>query len=197
MLPDNKFQPVIDYTTVQYLRIITAVFLCEGGRRNIVVAFAEQSLQGAETKALKEQAVAIDEASLGIDVGTQSVKARMYDAEQRHVLDIRSAAVDLISEADGTREHLAQWWLAALEQCLAGFDKRAKAGVQAIGVSGQQHGFVPLGADDQVLAPVKLWCDTSTTAECLQITADFGGQDRCVREVGHPILPGYTACKVR
>ncbi len=134
---------------------------------------------------------------LGIDVGTQSVKALIYDADQRHVVDIRSAPLDLISAADGTREQLAPWWLAALEQCLAGFDKRVKAGVQAIGVSGQQHGFVPLGADGQVLAPVKLWCDTSTTAECIEITADFGGQDRCVREVGNPILPGYTASKVR
>ena len=108
MLADDKFQPVINYTAVQSLHIITVVFLCEAGRRNIVVAFAQQSLQGAETKALKAQAVAMDEASLGIDVGTQSVKARIYDAEQSHVVDIRSAAVDIISATDGTREQLAQ-----------------------------------------------------------------------------------------
>jgi len=134
---------------------------------------------------------------LGIDVGTQSVKALIYDADMRRVVDIRSAPLDLISTADGTREQLAPWWLAALGHCLAGFDKRDKASVKAIGVSGQQHGFVPLGADDTVLAPVKLWCDTSTLAECAQITANFGGQDRCIREVGNPILPGYTASKVR
>ena len=134
---------------------------------------------------------------LGIDVGTQSVKALLYDADMRRVVDIRSAPLDLISTADGTREQLAPWWLAALGLCLAGFDKRDKGSVKAIGVSGQQHGFVPLGADDTVLAPVKLWCDTSTVAECAQITANFGGQDRCIREVGNPILPGYTASKVR
>lgn len=134
---------------------------------------------------------------LGIDVGTQSVKALIYDADRRRVIEVRSAPLDLISTADGTREQLAPWWLAALGQCLDGFGKREKASVKAIAVSGQQHGFVPLGADDTVLAPVKLWCDTSTLAECEQITANFGGQDRCIREVGNPILPGYTASKVR
>ena len=134
---------------------------------------------------------------LGIDVGTQSVKALIYDADRRRVVDIRSAALELISEADGTREQLTSWWLAALGQCLAGFNKADKGRIQAIGVSAQQHGFVPLAADDQVLAPVKLWCDTATVPECDQITANFGGRERCIKEVGNPILPGYTASKIR
>jgi len=48
-----------------------------------------------------------------------------------------------------------------------------------------------------VLAPVKLWCDTATLAECAQITENFGGAERCIAEVGNPILPGYTAPKIR
>ena len=48
-----------------------------------------------------------------------------------------------------------------------------------------------------MLAPVKLWCDTATTAECEEIASAFGGQDRCIEEVGNPILPGYTAPKIR
>ena len=34
--------------------------------------------------------------------------------------------------------------------------------VVAIGVSGQQHGFVPLDKVGEVVRPAKLWCDTST-----------------------------------
>jgi xylulokinase len=134
---------------------------------------------------------------LGIDVGTQSVKALLYDAEKCRVVDVRSAPLELISEDDGTREQLTTWWLEALRQCLAGFNREHKARVKAVGVSGQQHGFVPLAADDQVLAPVKLWCDTATIAECEQITENFGGRERCLNEVGNAILPGYTAPKVR
>jgi xylulokinase len=134
---------------------------------------------------------------LGIDVGTQSVKALIYDPDSRRVAEIVSAPLNLISKADGTREQLAQWWLEALGQCLLGLSNTHKSGIEAIGVSGQQHGFVPLGAEGQVLAPVKLWCDTATLAECEQITANFGGRERCISEVGNPILPGYTAPKVR
>lgn len=134
---------------------------------------------------------------LGIDVGTQSVKALLYDAQRRQVIAVHSAPLDLISRADGTREQLADWWLSAVGACLAAFRKADRASIVAIGVSGQQHGFVPVAADGRVLAPVKLWCDTSTLAECNEITGLFGGSARCIAEVGNPILPGYTASKIR
>ena len=134
---------------------------------------------------------------LGIDVGTQGVKALIYDADSRRVVDVASKPLALISKPDGTREQLAQWWLEALAQCLADLHKPHRSGVLAIGVSGQQHGFVPVDAEGEVLAPVKLWCDTATVAECEQITANFGGPQRCISEVGNAILPGYTAPKIR
>ena len=40
---------------------------------------------------------------LGIDVGTQSVKALLYDADRRRVIDVRSAPLQLITAPDGTR----------------------------------------------------------------------------------------------
>ncbi|MDG2047373.1 MAG: xylulokinase [Halioglobus sp.] len=133
---------------------------------------------------------------LGIDVGTQSVKALLYDSDRRCVADIRSAPLRLISASDGTREQRAAWWLTALDQCLAELKTADKANIQAVAVSGQQHGFVPVSSNGEVLAPVKLWCDTSTAAECEQITRRFGGQERCINELGNAILPGYTAPKI-
>jgi len=134
---------------------------------------------------------------LGIDIGTQSVKTLCYDAEQRRPLSVTTAGLDLISDSDGTREQRAEWWIEALGECLAKTDPAVRRAVTAIGVSGQQHGFVPLSARGQVLAPVKLWCDTSTEAECQQISTAFGGDARCLEELGNAILPGYTAPKIR
>ena len=133
---------------------------------------------------------------LGIDVGTQSVKALLYDADRQRVAAMHSAPLDLVSAADGTREQHADWWLTALRDCLSKFEKSERGGVKALAVSGQQHGFVALNTDGEVLAPVKLWCDTSTVEQCTQITEAFGGRQRCIAELGNPILPGYTASKI-
>ncbi|MGI9251556.1 MAG: xylulokinase [Pseudohongiellaceae bacterium] len=134
---------------------------------------------------------------LGIDLGTQSLKAVIYDADGRKVTATGSSELQLNSEPDGTREQQADWWLAALHDAIGQLDAKERKAVAAIGVSGQQHGFVPLAADGSVLAPVKLWCDTATTTECEEIEAAFGGRQRCIAEVGNGIMPGYTASKIR
>jgi xylulokinase len=133
---------------------------------------------------------------LGIDLGTQSTKVLLYDAEAGRTLAQASAPHALISEADGTREQEAAWWLEALQACMQSIDPALRQRVKAIGVSGQQHGFVPLGADGKVLHRVKLWCDTSTVAECREIEARYGGAQRMAAELGNAVAPGFTASKI-
>lgn len=132
----------------------------------------------------------------GIDNGTQSTKVLIYDSQAKKILAQTSSAHDIISKDDGTREQLAQWWVTALKDCFHKIDKDLRSQIQAIGVSGQQHGFVPLDKDGQVLAPVKLWCDTATTEECAEITKSLGGAERAMELIGNEIKPGYTAPKV-
>jgi len=133
---------------------------------------------------------------VGLDVGTQSVKLLAYDAAAQRVVATHSHPLQLLAGDDGSREQRAEWWLAAIRACFAQLDAALRARVTAIGVSGQQHGFVPLDAAGQVLAPAKLWCDTSTQAECAEIMAAAGGAARCVQLAGNPILAGYTASKL-
>lgn len=133
---------------------------------------------------------------LGIDLGTQHVKVMVYDLEQAEVLALESSALDLYQREDGTAEQQADWWIDGLLSAVATIDKDLCASISAIGVSGQQHGFVPINAAGEVLAPVKLWCDTSTESECQQIMQSLGGQQQCIELAGNPILPGYTASKV-
>ncbi len=133
---------------------------------------------------------------VGIDIGTQGIKLLAYDPEQREVAAIATAPLELISREDGTREQLASWWIDGLRDCFAQLDPALRARISAIGVSGQQHGFVPLDYAGRVLAPVKLWCDTSTSAECNEIMDEVGGVQRCIELAGNPILAGYTASKL-
>lgn len=132
----------------------------------------------------------------GIDAGTQSVKVIVYDAEARLVVASTSAALELVTGTDGSREQHPDAWTQAVRQCFAGIDGDVRKRIKAIAVSGQQHGFVPLDAEGEVLAPAKLWCDTSSTEECVEISNAVGGAARCIELAGNPILVGYTASKL-
>ena len=134
---------------------------------------------------------------LGIDIGTQSVKAVFYDFEARRIASIGSAPLDLHQTDDGVAEQRAEWWIEALRKATASVEQSVRESVVAIGVSGQQHGFVPIDRSGEVLIPVKLWCDTSTSAECDRIMEALGGREACIAEAGNLIWPGYTASKVR
>jgi len=133
---------------------------------------------------------------VGLDVGTQSVKLVAYDPEVRQVVATHGRPLDLIVGDDGSREQRAEWWTTAIESCFAALEPAQRARVVAIGVSGQQHGFVPLDDSGAVLAPAKLWCDTSTQVECDEIMHAIGDARRCVKLAGNPILAGYTASKL-
>ena len=132
----------------------------------------------------------------GIDLGTQSIKVLVYDSLEKREVCVSSCPLDLISRPDGSREQKAEWYLEALRKCFSSIDGEVKKNIEALSVSGQQHGFVPLGKDGEVLWNVKLWCDTSTAQECSEIEEAFGGREKVIDEVGNPILPGYTASKI-
>ncbi|WP_396616559.1 xylulokinase [Lysobacter soli] len=133
---------------------------------------------------------------IGLDVGTQSVKLVAYDPASRRIVATHGQPLELIAGNDGSREQHAQWWIDAIAACFGKLDPAQRAAVAAIGVSGQQHGFVPLDADGNVLAPAKLWNDTSTSGECDEIMSAAGGEANCVTLAGNPILAGYTASKL-
>lgn len=133
----------------------------------------------------------------GIDLGTQSCKLVVYDYERKRVIAQSQAPVDMIAENDGAREQKAEWYEAALKVCFDKIDKASKSTIAAIGVSGHQHSFVPLDERGKAVYNVKLWCDTSTAAECEELTQMAGGEKELIAKTGLPMRPGYTAPKVQ
>lgn len=137
---------------------------------------------------------------IGIDSGTQSTKALVVDAKNGGVLSSSAQAHGLIPNLPpGAKEqHPHTWREAAAKSIRLALRKaNAKPGeVKAIGVSGQQHGFVPVDKNGDVIRPAKLWCDTSTSAECDEITRRLGGPRATIRAIGNAVLPGFTASKI-
>ncbi|MDY7560262.1 xylulokinase [Pseudomonas sp. 10B1] len=136
---------------------------------------------------------------LGIDCGTQGTKAIVLEAKSGKVLGQGSAPHTLISAANGRREQEVSQWLTAFEQATR--QALAQAGIsgsliQAIGVSGQQHGLVLLDQQGDVLRPAKLWCDTETTPENDRLLEYLGGEAGSLARLGVAIAPGYTVSKL-
>jgi xylulokinase len=132
----------------------------------------------------------------GIDLGTQSCKLVVYDYEKKAIIAQSQHPVELIANPDGTREQKAEWYDAVVKKCFDDIDQKVKKNIAAIGVSGQQHGFVPLDDKGKAVYNVKLWCDTSTVAECEELTKAAGGEKKLIAKAGLPMRPGYTAPKV-
>jgi xylulokinase len=99
----------------------------------------------------------------------------------------------------GHKEQHPSTWVEALttsvKRCVekSGIDPKH---VKALGVSGQQHGFVPLDNEYNVIRPAKLWNDTSTVEECRILIEALGGGDEVIRLLGNSIPPGFTASKI-
>ncbi len=137
---------------------------------------------------------------IGIDSGTQSTKTLLVDGADGKVLASRSAGYGMIEPRPaGHKEQDPADWInavsATIEQVLEA-SKANRSDIAGIGISGQQHGFVPLDAHDRVIRPAKLWCDTSTASQCDEIIRRLGGVQRTIELLGNGILPGYTASKI-
>ncbi len=143
---------------------------------------------------------------LGIDCGTQGLKAISWDSEANRICT-ESRSYDLIKGLPpGHKEQHPQIWIEALDAAAGRADWRCVAALQGrgldlsridgIGVSGQQHGFVALDKEHEVIRPAKLWNDTSTAPQCEQIMAAAGGSRSYQEEIGNLLPPGYTASKI-
>ena len=134
---------------------------------------------------------------IGVDSGTQSTKVLVVNTRDGSVVGESSRAYGLIPNLPpGAKEQHPRTWREAAGQAIKDALKHAKATaaeVAAIGVSGQQHGFVPLDETGRVIRPAKLWNDTSTAAECAEIMDACGGPEEFQRKTGNRLPPGFTA----
>ncbi|MBQ9660985.1 MAG: carbohydrate kinase, partial [Bacteroidales bacterium] len=137
--------------------------------------------------------------SLGIDVGSSSVKVALLDLESGKCV---SSATHPKSEAPirAVRKGWAEqdpgsWWNylceGVREMAAAGFDLGR---VAAVGISYQMHGLVALDKAGQPVRDAIIWCDSravSIGAEALQAI----GYDRCMEHLLNS--PGnFTASKL-
>ncbi|MBV8221243.1 MAG: xylulokinase [Solirubrobacterales bacterium] len=130
----------------------------------------------------------------GIDVGTSATKGLAVDPEDGRILATEEAPYPLSTPRPGWSEQDPEDWWRATETVLERLTKTAGAPA-GIGLSGQMHGLVALGANDEVLRPAILWNDQRTQAECEEIESTIG-LHRLINLTGNRALAGFTAPKV-
>src|SRR5690349_1707592 len=104
---------------------------------------------------------------LALDLGTGSVKAALVDDELR-VLGHTSRPYPVRAPRPGAAETEPAHWAAALADAVAELladGSRVTRSLSGVGVTGQMHGLVLLGADGAAQGPAMLWPDTRATAE--------------------------------
>ena len=133
--------------------------------------------------------------TLGIDLGTSSVKAALLDDDDR-VLATASQPLTLSHPHPGFSEQDPEDWFratcAAIDELHAGH-AAALAEVAAIGLSGQMHGATLLDAEGRVLRPCILWNDGRSALQCEALTR---GWPELKAVTGNLAMPGFTAPKL-
>lgn len=132
---------------------------------------------------------------LGIDLGTSGLKLLLLD-DQHLVHASVDAPIRLQRpHPNWSEQNPADWWQ-ALESAVAQLrtaEPTAWGQVRAIGLSGQMHGAVVLGAQLEVLRPAILWNDGRSGAQCLALEQRVP-QSRLI--TGNLAMPGFTAPKL-
>jgi D-xylulose kinase len=140
-----------------------------------------------------------DQLFIGIDSGTQGTKGIVFSREEGRILADAYTDHQLIENIGGRREQEPVWWIEACSTVIGQLLKKSNVSrdtICAIGVSGQQHGMVPLDARGEVIRPAKLWCDTETAPQCDQITEQIGSHANVIELIGNAIAAGFTASKI-
>jgi len=105
---------------------------------------------------------------LGLDLGTSSAKAALYDPALQQVIAQAGAEYPIVRPQPGYAEQCpADWWAAVVtvtRRVLAVVGSRAAQRVIGIGLTGQMHGTVLLDGKRAPIGPAIIWPDQRAAA---------------------------------
>lgn len=138
----------------------------------------------------------MQQAVLGIDIGTSACKALLLSAAGE-LIGSETVSYGLVQVRPGWVEQDPALWIngaqIAVQRLMAA---QRPVRVAAIGLTGQMHGLTPVDAAGQALRPALLWNDQRNGEECAQLVAQAGGAMALHRDTGNGMLPGYTGGKI-
>lgn len=114
---------------------------------------------------------------LGIDVGTSSVKATLFDSDEAAILAMAGQEYPLHQPAlDHAEQNPNDWWDACIKVVRAVMQQVSSSDIHAIGLTGQMHGTVLLDKGRQPVLPAIIWADQRSAQAGEHLAARLGQQ---------------------
>ena len=133
---------------------------------------------------------------IGVDVGSQSVKALVVDRDGNDVASA-SSPCEMIHPASGWAEQRPEDWERALAEAVRGALANARvrgSEIQMIGLASQVDGLVPLDERLRPLRPAIIWLDRRAARQS-QALEDAAGEETLVTLTGLNPDASHTAPK--
>ena len=128
--------------------------------------------------------------TIGIDIGTSSIKGVVTEIGGDVAV---THSVSKGYSADGAPTRDPQVWAGLAREALLELAGHGRP--DAVGLTGQMHGFVAVDAKGDLAAPVKLWLDMDGAADLDNFVASQGGPAAIVRKSGNLPLPDFALAK--
>ena len=134
---------------------------------------------------------------LGIDIGTSSCKAAVFDLSG-NVIDARTKEYPVYYPQPGwVEQNPEEWWTqvcAAVKGLLDGGNIKP-SDIKAVGVDGQSWSAILADKNGEILLPSPIWMDTRAESICERVRKDIG-EDAIFELCGNPFAPTYTTPKL-
>jgi xylulokinase len=133
--------------------------------------------------------------SVGVDLGTSSVKVLVMDSKGQIIKSITKEYPLYFPKPLWSEQNPKDW----LDQSLIGIKEALESlerhEVASIGFSGQMHGLVMLDEFDEIIRPAILWNDQRSTLETNYLNTAVG-MEKLNAYTGNIAFPGFTAPKL-
>jgi xylulokinase len=114
---------------------------------------------------------------LGIDLGTSSVKVVVF-ALDGSIKGVGNAEYPILIPSPGYAEQDPEdWWRATVTAVRQATEQAGNSAISSIGLSGQMHGFVPIGANLKPVNPAIIWADQRSANLIPEIESIVGAAD--------------------
>ena len=135
---------------------------------------------------------------IGIDLGTQSVKAVVLDDQgAARAVAQREYPIDT-PQVGYAEQDPHTWWTATCETVQEAIAKAhvVPTDIRGVGFSGQMHGTVCLDRQGHPVRPAIIWADGRSAREVDELVAEVG-RERLGELTANPLAAGFMAATIR